>query len=139
MIAADIKTIGKGRGRGKTRMEDGQPNPTDLHVGARIRERRTELGLSQTELGRAIGLTLQQIQKYERGINRVSCSRLFDLHRALHVSVSYFFDGLEATGPVDAEAMDYETQELVRAYYGITDPRLRTQVCELAKALAPAF
>jgi transcriptional regulator with XRE-family HTH domain len=124
------------------------PNPTDLHVGERTRLRRLELGMTQTELGRAVGLTLQQIQKYERGINRVSSSRLFDLSRALHVSVSYFFDGLTdgyicppANMPTcdhDDPSMQYETRELVRAYYGISDPNLRSQVWELAMALAPS-
>lgn len=126
----------------------GTPNPTDLHVGERTRLRRLELGMTQTELGRAVGLTLQQIQKYERGINRVCSSRLFDLSRALHVSVSYFFDGLPdgrlgpvgalVEGEVDDPTLRYETKELVRAYYGISDPNLRSQVWELAMALAPS-
>ncbi|OAN44846.1 hypothetical protein A6A04_07975 [Paramagnetospirillum marisnigri] len=124
------------------------PNPTDLHVGERTRLRRQELGMTQTELGRALGLTLQQIQKYERGINRVSSSRLYDLSRALHVSVSYFFEGLPdaRTTPTDSrldadsdgQSDSAEARELVRAYYGITDPNLRFQVWQLAKALAPS-
>ncbi len=120
----------------------GQPNPTDLHVGGRLRHRRQQLGMTQTELGRAIGLTLQQVQKYERGINRVSCSRLYDLSHALHVSVSYFFEGLPDAIADDAAAaesvVNQETKEFVRAYYGISDPNLRSQVWELAKALAPS-
>ncbi|WP_322096911.1 helix-turn-helix domain-containing protein [Paramagnetospirillum kuznetsovii] len=117
-------------------------------MGERTRLRRLELGMNQTELGRAVGLTLQQIQKYERGINRVSSSRLFDLSRALHVSVSYFFEGLEnsrsaqldelVSGEVEDPSLRYETRELVRAYYGISDPILRSKVWDLAMALAPS-
>ena len=132
----------------KTRLDDGQPNPIDSHVGERIRLRRLRLGMTQTELGKAVGLTLQQIQKYERGANRVSSSRLFDLSGALQVAVGYFFD--EIPGEPSAAILElpageeedltarYETKLLVRAYYGITDPLLRSQVCELAKALAPS-
>jgi transcriptional regulator with XRE-family HTH domain len=137
----------------KVGLESAQPNPIDTHVGERIRLRRLRLGMTQTELGRAIGLTLQQVQKYERGINRVSSSRLFDLSGALQVTVGYFFDEIsDGEGSVeslvavkDAPLKDdedltlrYETKLLVRAYYGISDPMLRAQVCELAKALAPS-
>ncbi len=132
----------------KARLDNGEPNPIDSHVGERIRLRRLRLGMTQTELAKAIGLTLQQIQKYERGINRVSSSRLFDLAGALQVTVGYFFDEIPGEPPVamaDISANDdedltarYETKLLVRAYYGITDPLLRAQVCELAKALAPS-
>src|SRR5690349_1377754 len=79
----------------------GFPNPIDVHVGTRIRLRRTLLGLSQEKLGEAIGLTFQQVQKYERGANRVGSSRLFDLSRVLDVPVSFFFDD---TDPVRAPA-----------------------------------
>ena len=128
----------------KSRLENGEPNPVDTHVGERIRLRRGVLGMTQTELSRAMGVTLQQIQKYERGINRVSSSRLFDLGGALQVSVGYFFDELagEPPLPVLPQADDedlslrYETKLLVRAYYGITDPIVRAQVCELARALS---
>ncbi len=126
----------------KVRLPRGQANPTDEHVGNRLRYRRLELGMTQTELGRAIALTLQQVQKYERGINRVSCSRLFDLSHALHVSVSYFFEGLPDVISDDAATreavVEQETRDFVRAYYGISDPNLRSQVWELAKALAPS-
>ncbi len=70
----------------------GFPNPIDVHVGTRIRLRRTLLGLSQEKLGEAIGLTFQQVQKYERGANRVGSSRIYDLSRVLDVPISYFFD-----------------------------------------------
>src|SRR5271167_338794 len=78
----------------------GFPNPIDVHVGQRIRQRRTLLGMSQEKLAEAIGLTFQQVQKYERGSNRVSSSRLFDLTRVLDVPISYFFEDME-TGVAD--------------------------------------
>ncbi len=78
-----------GRGTGK-------PHPVDVHVGARVRMRRTLLGMSQTTLGEAIGLTFQQVQKYERGPNRIGASRLFELSWALDVPVEYFFDEMPA-------------------------------------------
>jgi transcriptional regulator with XRE-family HTH domain len=143
-------------GRGRT--PSGKPNPIDVHVGARVRLRRTLLGMSQEKLGEAIGLTFQQVQKYERGANRIGASRLFDLSRVLDVPVSFFFDdmsddvsaqsprmiasieGFEET-PTSFEAdpmTKRETLELVRAYYRITDPQVRKRVFELAKALANA-
>lgn len=119
-----------------------------------MRLRRTLLGLSQEKLGEMIGLTFQQVQKYERGANRVSCSRLFDLARSLEVPISYFFDdmALEVSNlspvqmgrepptqePVAAEVdprLRRETLELVRNYYSITDPDVRRRIYDLAKAL----
>ena len=72
----------------------GIPNPVDIHVGSRVRLRRTLLGLSQEKLGEAVGLTFQQIQKYERGANRIGASRLFEFSRILDVPVSFFFDDM---------------------------------------------
>jgi transcriptional regulator with XRE-family HTH domain len=139
--------------RGRT--PAGAPNPIDVHVGARMRLRRTLLGLSQERLGGMIGLTFQQVQKYERGANRISCSRLFDLSRALDVPVSYFFDDMPeeikslspvqmgreppAEEPPGAEIdprLRRETLELVRNYYSIIDPDVRGRIYDLAKALA---
>jgi transcriptional regulator with XRE-family HTH domain len=141
--------------RGRT--PSGKPNPIDVHVGTRVRLRRTLLGMSQEKLGEALGLTFQQVQKYERGANRIGSSRLFDLSRVLDVPVSFFFDdmsdetkcqtpsmlmggGLEE--PQQAFEHDQmskrETLELVRAYYHIADPQVRKRVYELAKALAEA-
>jgi transcriptional regulator with XRE-family HTH domain len=132
----------------------GFPNPIDVHVGGRIRLRRTLLGISQTTLAEGIGLTFQQVQKYERGMNRVSSSRLVDLANALDVSVPYFFEEMSATvqGQTPAMLMDVknlprpsdekdpmakrETLELVRAYYRITDPAVRKRMFELTKAVA---
>src|ERR1700761_1105774 len=73
---------------------ESRPSPIDVHVGSRIRLRRTLLGMSQERLGDSLGLTFQQVQKYERGVNRVGASRLFDLSRVLDVPISFFFDDM---------------------------------------------
>ena len=125
------------------------PNPVDIHVGSRVRLRRTLLGMSQKKLGNALGLTFQQIQKYERGANRIGSSRLFLLSRILDVPVSFFFDDMApevASGQPDfAEAAQAnfdqddlakrETLELVRAYYKITDADVRKRLFDLVKAV----
>jgi transcriptional regulator with XRE-family HTH domain len=132
----------------------GFPNPIDVHVGARIRLRRTLLGISQENLADAIGLTFQQVQKYESGANRVSSSRLLDIANTLDVSISYFFEemsaGVQNQTPsmlrnakvlpeIDGEKDPLarrETLELVRAYYRIPDPAVRKRLAELTKAVA---
>ena len=134
-------------------------SPIDAHVGARVRLRRTLLGMSPEKLGDALGLTFQQVQKYERGVNRIGASRLFDLARLLDVPIGFFFDDLppemggnsavrsrpayfglsEAQDGLDDEQMSKrETLELVRAYYRITDPAVRKRVFDLIKSLAPS-
>jgi transcriptional regulator with XRE-family HTH domain len=130
------------------RQKADKPNPIDVHVGSRVRLRRTLLGMSQEKLGDAIGLTFQQVQKYERGANRVGASRLYDLARVLDVPVSYFFEELgdisgpgspgdQATEPFQSNPMmKRETLELVRAYLRISDPQIKRRLFELAKALA---
>ena len=126
------------------------PHPVDIHVGSRIRMRRTLLGLSQEKLGDALGLTFQQVQKYERGANRVGSSRLYEISRILDVPISFFFE--EMTGDVSSAGAAVpvntgegaqsdplakrETLELVRAYYRIDDPRVRKRVFELMKSIA---
>src|SRR4051812_18882635 len=85
-----------------TRRRSEQPNPIDVQVGSRVRLRRNMLGLSQEKLGEAIGLTFQQVQKYERGANRIGASRLHELSRVLDVPVSFFFDDMD---PVRAPAI----------------------------------
>jgi transcriptional regulator with XRE-family HTH domain len=147
------------RGRRGTggRPKTGKPNPIDVHVGSRVRLRRTLLGMSQEKLGEAIGLTFQQVQKYERGANRIGASRLFDLSRVLDVPVSFFFDDMpadqdaisttehtsgfaeEKPGGFEPDPMaKRETLELVRAYYRITDPQVRKRLFELTKSVANA-
>jgi transcriptional regulator with XRE-family HTH domain len=145
--------------------KESRPSPIDVHVGSRIRLRRTLMGMSQERLGEALGLTFQQVQKYERGANRVGASRLFDLSRVLDVPISFFFDDMpeplaasysgQAGGlgtrrafgfsdsqesfapPVDDTLSRRETLELVRAYYRITDPSVRKRVFELIRSLVP--
>ena len=127
----------------------GVPNPVDVHVGSRVRLRRTLLGMSQEKLGQAINLTFQQVQKYERGANRVGASRLYQLSRILDVPVSYFFeempedlsrpDRVAQSAPERRNADPLsrrETLELVRAYYKIENPRVRKRLFELAKSIA---
>lgn len=139
---------------------EARPSPIDSHVGTRIRLRRTLLGMSQERLGESLGLTFQQVQKYERGVNRVGASRLFDLSRVLDVPISFFFDdmpeslaGLHGSGQTtraaggfadraDAYGTDEalnrrETLELVRAYYRIVDPAVRKRVFDLIKSMGP--
>ncbi|EDP62204.1 Predicted transcriptional regulator [alpha proteobacterium BAL199] len=128
----------------------GNPNPVDVHVGVRIRLRRTLLGMSQERLGDALGLTFQQVQKYERGANRVGASRLFDLARALQVPVGFFFDDLAdgtvegkvppaSATPADDPMQQRETIELVRAFYRIPDPTARRRLYELTRSIADAI
>lgn len=123
-------------------------HPVDVYVGKRLRLKRTLLGLSQEAIGNAIGVTFQQIQKYERGINRMGASRLYDFARALGVPVSYFFDGYNTESPAygmaegEAPAFDNdqmpnrETVEMMRAYYRIKNPTQRKRVLDLMKAMA---
>ncbi len=140
--------------RGGGRPKGGKPNPIDIHVGSRVRLRRTLLGMSQEKLGEAIGLTFQQVQKYERGANRIGASRLYDLSRVLDVPVSFFFDDVQPSvddpdarnreGGVQQDRLlgepdpmaKRETLELVRAYYRIVDPAVRRRIFELTKAVA---
>ncbi len=134
----------------------GVPRAVDMHVGARLRLRRTLLGISQEKLGESVGLTFQQIQKYERGANRVGASRIYEFSRVLDVPVSYFFDDMnDVTKATRGRRIDLkgladddqavlesdplarrETLELVRAYYKIEDPKIRKRLFELTKTLA---
>lgn len=96
---APRRGTGIGRGRRRRQVSVDGPDPVDVHVGARVRERRVMLGLSQTTLATKIGLTFQQVQKYERGANRVSASMMWRMAEVLDVPISYFFDGLERNKP----------------------------------------
>lgn len=127
-----------------------KPNPVDVHVGGRIRLRRMMNGLSQERLGEQLGLTFQQIQKYEKGANRVGASRLFQLSQVLEVPVSYFFDDLESgnsnpatAGFAESKSQDFvleflnsrEGLELNRAFVKIQDPQVRRRVIDLIRSL----
>lgn len=128
-------------------MDASVPHPVDLHVGRRIRDRRVIIGLSQEKLARAIGVTFQQVQKYERGVNRLGASRLFETATALGVPISYFFEGLEGMGlagqalvphprtvPADLVGRN-DVVELVEAYEYLPK-RLRRTICSMLRAMA---
>ena len=139
------QTVGKAR----------QAHPVDVHVGGRVRLRRVFLGYSQEKLANALGLTFQQIQKYERGANRISASKLYELSRILNVPVTYFFEGVEAEGEAGAGSgpeagasgmtnvhssdPDFtnqrETLQLISSYYRIPDAKVRAEVLSLLKTL----
>src|SRR5207245_4875626 len=134
--------ISRSRRRPSRHISD-KPNPIDVQVGSRVRLRRNMLGLSQEKLGTAIGLTFQQVQKYERGAHRIGSCRLHELSRVLDVPVSFFFDDMAPVrapaipagfAEPAAEAFDAdplrrrETMELVGAYYRIDDPALRRRL-----------
>lgn len=126
-----------------------KPNPIDIHVGSRIRLRRTMLGMSQEKLGESLGITFQQIQKYEKGTNRVGASRLQNIATILNVPVSFFFEdapgeGGGASGIAEPSSSNYvvdflsssEGLQLNRAFVKISDPKVRRKLVDLVKALA---
>ena len=113
------------------------PHPIDLHVGRRARERRTLEGMSQTAVAEKLGLTFQQVQKYERGYNRISASRLYELAQIFDVPVAYFYEGMEAgKGAPDDSLSKRETLELVKAYHSISDPAVRDSIRRVTQAAA---
>lgn len=143
-----------------TRKTKGVPDPVDIHVGHRLRVRRSLLGMSQEKLADSIGLTFQQIQKYERGTNRISAGRLYQFSRILNIPISYFYeqftdarvpsnstaayaglsdnaqDGFEGLSDPEDVMERKETLDLVRAYYSISDPKLRKDVLKLMKSMS---
>ncbi len=115
------------------------PHPVDAHVGSRVRLRRTLLGMNQTQLGEALGVTFQQLQKNERGMNRIGASRLWQLSQVLDVPVSYFFEGLDEGAKAWSSndiLSEREILKLVRAYHRITDPEIRKRLRVLVNAVA---
>lgn len=108
----------------------------DRHVGARVRERRIMLGLTQQQLADLIGVTYQQAHKYERGINRVSAGRLFEIAQVLSVPVSYFFDGLAEEGGRGITPRERMCLELARNFAQIPNERHQEALSQLARALA---
>lgn len=117
------------------RTAEGNPLPVDIHVGARVRERREQLHLTQEQLGGVIGCTFQQIQKYERGFNRISCSRLAEISKALEVPPGYFFAGLPGLPDRPGEADPTPAQMLQWAIDSLS-PANRRAVWEIVKAAA---
>ena len=134
-------------------------NAIDMHVGKRVRLRRTLLGMSQEQLGASLKITFQQVQKYERGTNRISASRLWDISQILDVPISYFFDDMsestmrnsprwisrgDGTGDLGADRFKdplarRETLELVRTYYTIRKPTVRKRIAEMVKSIATSL
>ena len=118
------------------------PNAIDRHVGSRVRLRRQLLNMSQEKLGEELGVTFQQVQKYERGANRVGASRLFELARALDTDVGFFFIGLDEAGaaPADESVYDFINSSdglaLVAAFRRIEDRRVRRSAIELLRVIA---
>ena len=120
-------------------------HPVDLYVGARLRIRRKVLGLSQTQLAEALGITFQQVQKYERGANRISASKLYEAARLLQSPVAYFFEGLDETTFADQDdgvaqrmiqfVATPEGLELASLFPRLNDRRLRRRVVDLVKAM----
>ncbi len=148
--------LGKSEPASLIRLPPGVAHPIDIHVGDRLRARRTLLGLTQEMLADAVDLTFQQIQKYERGANRIGASKLFQFAQILGISVAYFFDDLDdrlgdpAAGyqvgmgykdnsPPERDEMNRrETLELVRAYYQIRDDEKRRALRMMFESLANA-
>ena len=142
--------------RKRRTIQEHGPHPTDVHVGSRVRVRRTMLGMSQAKLAELLGFTFQQVQKNEWGTNRIGSSRLFELSKVLDVPVSFFFDDMppEVSGerrgrPVgmskaqdavhEADALaKRETLEFVRAYYRIKNDEARKRLFALTKSIAKA-
>ena len=137
-------------------IEEGQPDPIDIHVGRRMRQRRILVGMSQEKLGESVGLTFQQIQKYERGTNRMGSSRIFRFAEVLGVPVSYFYEEMTANAANATRVPGFgenkqdelqddllqgnllhqrETLDLVRAYYNINDTKLRRHILDMMKLL----
>ena len=125
------------------------PNPIDKHVGSRVRMRRMMLGMSQTNLADAFGLTFQQVQKYEKGTNRISASRLQQTAHALQVPVAFFFEGapsvlgaphVKGTAPSPAYVTDFlassEGLALTKAFTRITEPKVRRRIVDLVEGIA---
>ena len=132
----------------RTKLDARRTDPVDSHVGSRLRLRRTLLGMSQERLGNSVGLTFQQIQKYERGHNRIGSSRLYQFCKVLGVPVSFLFDEMPSDAgsqpfsasqfqqdSYDEDMSRRETLELVRAYYRIDNRNTRKRIYELVKAI----
>ncbi|MGI9514933.1 MAG: helix-turn-helix domain-containing protein [Anderseniella sp.] len=126
------------------------PNPIDVHVGSRLRMRRMLVGMSQEKLGESLDLTFQQIQKYEKGSNRISASRLYDMSRILDVPVQFFFDDMvrsdiDGRSKTDKSSGSFEMIEflsspdgaqLVRTFSEIESPEVRRNILDLVKSVS---
>ncbi len=143
----------------KVRKTKGVPDDVDRHVGQQLKSRRILLGMSQEKLAESVGITFQQVQKYERGTNRISAGRLLKFSKTLQVPVGYFFEGAEVspkaepggskkqgfsdseqeslTGSMPEDVMSRkETLDLLRNYYSIKDPSVRKMILKMVKSMA---
>lgn len=132
--------------------ENKLPNLIDKHVGRRIRWRRRELKLSQEKLGEMLGLTFQQVQKYEKGVNRISAGRLFDVGKVLEVPITYFYQGADNVGDLVGAGLaeegsedelvgliDADSIDMITAFQSIPDPKLRKSLLEAVRAAAESY
>lgn len=138
MTTPEIRPVGKSPQRTR-----GKPTNVDIHVGQRVRQRRTLLGITQEALADKLGMTFQQVQKYEYGTNRIGAGRLYQLSQVLQMPVSYFFEGLdrkerarEASSTMGELLASRASRELVHAYFRIPSPAVRRCIRGLIKALA---
>ena len=133
----------------KTTVKSDGPHPIDVHVGARVKLRRMILGMSQETLGKALGLTFQQIQKYEKGVNRIGASRIFELANLLDVPIQYFYNdygdtiggGQETDKAANGDMFmnlvnSPEGVQLCRSFSEINDPQVKKRVLDLVKSIA---
>lgn len=150
MTAKQKKSSNAAQTPATPKKKKGGPSPIDVHVGSRVRLRRMILGMSQEALGKALGLTFQQVQKYEKGVNRVGASRLFELSKLLDVPIQFFYDDYDAKfgGPsfalaepdIGDEFMKFinspEGVQLCRHFSAIDDPEVKKRVLDLVKSIA---
>lgn len=128
------------------------PNPIDIHVGSRIRLRRVLVGMSQEKLGEQLGITFQQVQKYEKGTNRVGSSRLYRISQILGVPVSFFFEDIPGQAAGDSGFQETQSERYVvdfissaeglqlnKAFLRISDARVRRKVVELVQAMSESL
>lgn len=160
-IIKETTAVSAPRNTRRSSVDGDEPNPVDIHVGQKLKARRTLVGMTQENLAEATGITFQQVQKYEKGRNRLSASRLFQFSRILDIPVAYFFDGFFSNdssiglqggfadndqerfeGEVDTAddvMLQKETIDLVRTYYTITDDKLRKDFLKMLKQMAKNF
>ena len=152
-----MKKIKSINGSVRGRLSDGAPNPVDVHVGSQLRLRRTLLGLSQERLADELGITFQQVQKYEKGLNRIGASRLWDLAQVLGVSVAYFYENIDENSKNKSPRkisnqlilsdnikefdmsilLNKDIRDLINAYVQISDPKLAKNVLNLVLSMVP--
>ncbi len=110
------------------------PHATDIHVGRKVREARAAKGMSQEQLGKMLGVSFQQVQKYEKGTNRIGSSRLWDIATSLDTPITYFFEGIENEAEVNSKTLPRRTIELAKKIDSISDDNVRNQILNLIKA-----